>query len=415
MANNADLLFEVTDVYYANRYPTVQPPTMEDGSAAPVVLVNQGGTWSSKTISILQCLFTEGLENPGEFITVAGQDIPNLKVGALRDMQRIIANSPKAQRYIKSYNKSERIYTLTNGTVIEFNSYDSWQDAKSGKRDRLFVNEINFPGAKAIYRELAMRTAKKIYLDYNPNEEFWIHTDLLGEPGVQLIRSDHRHNTFLTDAQHNRIETIPDKELWKVYARGMTGKLEGLIFRNWDVVPEIPEGAKLIGTGMDFGFTNDPSTLIDVYIQSGELWLDERLYEYGLTNVPIEGVEVQPRNISGILYELGFTGGNHIVADSAEPKSIYELQMAGWAVIPAKKGPDSVRTGIDVLKRYKMHITRRSANLKKELSSYKWKVDRNGKTLNEPVDFNNHLLDPLRYVALDALGGDVAPGKYSVW
>lgn len=413
----AEVLFEVTDVYWANKYPTVVPPKMEDGSSSPLVLINQGGTWSSKTISILQCLFTEGLENPGEFITVAGQDIPNLKVGALRDAQRIISSSEQLQQYIRSYNKSERIYTLTNGTVIEFNSYDSWQDAKSGKRDRLFINEINFPGAEAIYRELAMRTSKKIYLDYNPNEEFWVHTDLLKEPGIQLIRSDHRHNTFLTQAQHARIEAIKEKdlELWKVYARGMTGKLEGLVFRNWDIVPEIPEGATLLGTGLDFGYTNDPSTLIDVYTHCGELWLDERLYEYGLTNAPIAGSEIQQPNISDNLTELGYNGNSDIVADSAEPKSITELALAGWYVRPAKKGPDSVRTGIDVLKRYKMHITRRSANLRKELSSYKWKVDRNGKTLNEPVDFNNHLIDPLRYVALDKLAGDIGSADYVVW
>lgn len=399
---NDNRLFEVTDVYTANL-----------NSTCPIN-VNQGGTYSTKTYSIIQVLFTEGLQNPKEVITVVGQDIPNLKVGALRDAQNIVDSSRKLQSLIKSYNKSERIYRLYNDTVIEFMSYDDWQDAKSGKRDRLFINEVNGV-PKRIYDELALRTAKKIYLDYNPNEEFWVHTELIGKPGVKFIRSDHRHNTFLTQVQHNKIEAIDDPELWKVYARGYTGKLEGVIFRNYNIVPKIPEGAKHIGTGLDFGFTNDVTAAVDVFMVDGELWLDELLYEQGLTNVPILGAEVQAPNISDRFKQLGLSGKKEIIGDSAEQKSVRELSLAGWNIQGAIKGPESIRTSIDILRRYKLNVTQRSYNLKKELNAYKWRQDKKtGKTLNEPVDFMNHLIDGLRYVALARLGSNVRTGKYVI-
>ena len=363
------------------------------------IVINQGGTSSGKTYSILQNLFLHAIEDHNQVITVVGQDIPNLKVGALRDAQTIVENSEILQSFISDYNKSDRIYYFVNGSIMEFKSYDDAQDAKSGKRDYLFVNEANGI-TKDIFDELYIRTKRKTYLDYNPNTEFWVHYELIGKPNVELIISDHRHNPFLDDKIHEKIEAIDDHELWKVYARGLTGKLEGVIFRDYNVISNVSTDAKLIGYGLDFGFTNDPSALIAVYSQSGELVLDELIYEKGLLNV----------KISDRMRELSVSG--RVIADSAEPKSIAELQGYGWNVEPASKGKDSIKQSINILKRYKLNVTQRSHNLKNELNNYKWKQNRDGKLENEPVDFLNHSIDAVRYVCLNVLN-NVTEGKYS--
>jgi phage terminase large subunit len=382
-----DKIFDTTDVFQANRDANLD------------IVVNQGGTSSGKTYAIMQNLFLHAIEEPNQVITTVGQDIPNLKVGALRDAENIVDSSKLLQQYISSYNKTDRIFHFFNGSVLEFKSYDDWQDAKSGKRDYLFMNEANgIP--KPIWDELYFRTKKKSYLDYNPNTEFWVHSDLIGKDNVQLIISDHRHNTFLDQKIHDKIEAIEDPELWKVYARGLTGKLEGVIFRDYNVISNVSLDAKLIGYGLDFGYTNDPTALIAMYNQNGELVLDELIYEKRLLNV----------DISNRLRELNI--GGTIIADSAEPKSIAELQSYGWMVEPAKKGQDSIRQSINTLKRYKINVTQSSHNLKKELNNFKWKQNKDGKLENVPVDFLNHAIDATRYVCLNLLD-NVSQGKYS--
>lgn len=370
------------------------PLFLENYKSKSPIIVNQGGTSSGKTYAILQVLFCKAAEKKA-VITIAGQDIPNLKAGALRDAETIYHSSDYVKQLISSYNKTDRIFNFKNGSLMEFKSYDNAQDAKSGKRDFLFVNEANGIDWK-VYTELALRTRKQVFVDYNPNAAFWVHDNLIGKIGVELIISDHRHNPFLDQQTRDKIEALKDidNELWKVYGRGLTGKIQGLVLSNWILCDEIPEGAQLIAGGLDFGFTNDQTGFLQVYKQNGELWLDEIIYQTGLTN----------KDISDELKVKGINQMQTIVADSAEPKSIEELTRLGWRVEGAKKGPDSINNSIDILKRYKLNITRRSINLRDELMKYKWKEDKkSGKTLNEPIDGFNHLIDPLRYVALNKL------------
>jgi phage terminase large subunit len=380
-------MFKTTDVFLSNRNATTD------------IVINQGGTSSGKTFSIIQNLFLHAIEESNQVITIVGQDIPNLKVGALRDAHNIIEQTPELNNFIIDFNKSDRVFTFINGSIIEFKSYDNPQDSKSGKRDYLFINEANGID-KAVWDELYFRTRKKSYLDYNPNVTFWVHKELIGKSNVTLIISDHRHNTFLDDKSHSKIEGIEDYELWKVYARGLTGKLEGVIFREYNIIDKVPEDAKLVGYGLDFGFTNDPSTLIAVYKYSGELILEELIYEVGMLN----------KDISDRMFQLGIKG--RIVADSSEPKSIKELQSYGWQVEGANKGNDSVRQGINSLKRYKLNVTKNSFNLKTELNNYKWKQGKTGELQNEPIDIYNHCIDASRYVALNILD-NFASGKYN--
>lgn len=367
---------------------------LENYNSLANIIVNQGGSSSGKTYAIMQVLYCKACETGKQVITVVGQDIPNLKSGVLRDALKIYNSSRALKGLVKSYNKTDRIFEFHNGSLIEFKSYGNAQDAKSGKRAYLFVNEADGISWE-IYLELALRTKNQVYIDFNPTCAFWVHDNLLGKEGVQLIISDHRHNPFLSEKMRHTIESLKDTDIerWKVYARGLTGKINGLILSNWHICPAIPADAKLIAAGLDFGFTNDETGCLLVYKQNGELWIDEVIYETGLTNP----------DISKKLAKAGVSRRIEIIADSAEPKSIEELRRLGWYVTGAKKGADSIINSIDILKRYRINITRTSVNLRNELGRYKWKTDSSGRSLNIPIDKWNHLVDPLRYVALNKL------------
>lgn len=355
------------------------------------VVVNQGGTSSGKTYSIMQVLFYLAMTDIGSIITVVGQDIPNLKVGAYRDAKTILGGSERLQAAFPVINEGERIIKCINGSIVEFKSYADAQDAKSGKRDYLFINEANGIPYE-IYWQLAIRTRKKIFIDYNPSARFWVHDELIGREGVELLISDHRTNDTLTDEEHARIEGITDPELHKVYARGRTGKLEGVVLTDWDIVDGLPplEEWRRDWYGMDFGFTNDPTALEHVVEAHGELWIDELIYSTGLTN-PM---------IAERAKDDGLTHDNEIVADCAEPKSIHELNGMGLWVSPSPKGADSIVSGLDILKRYRLHFTRRSQGIIANARSYSWAKDRDGNRTNKPEDRNNHGIDAIRYVAL---------------
>lgn len=356
-------------------------------------LVNQGGTSSGKTYTLMQLLIVLSTQMQRTVITVTGQDLPNLKVGAMRDLDNIIHGSRWLMDWF-THNKTDSTWRGKNGALIEFKSYQDAQDAKNGKRDYLFVNEANGVSYE-VFWQLQIRTRKQVFIDYNPTSRFWVHDKIIGREDCKLIISDHRNNRFLTDDEHRKIEEIDDRELWIVYARGLTGKITGLIFQRWDVVEKMPplEECKMQGWGMDFGFTNDPTALVELRLAHGELWVDLMIYATGLTNP----------EIAAECKRQGLSRHNQIVADCAEPKSIRELINLGLNVVPSQKGKDSVTNGIDILRRYPIHITRRSYGLITEFKSYKWKVTRQGETTNEPIDAFNHAIDALRYIALARL------------
>lgn len=357
-------------------------------------VVNQGGTSSGKTYSIMQVLFFLSMQEGSLVTTVVGQDVPNLKKGAYRDAKRILEASPILQGWFPYINEGERVIRCVNGSIVEFSSFKDAQDAKSGKRDYLFINEANGIPYE-VYWQLAIRTRRRVFIDYNPTARFWCHDEVIGRDGVKLIVSDHRKNYMLTEEEHRRIEGIEDPELWKVYARGLTGKIEGLVLTNWDVCDTLPprEEWKMSCRGLDFGFSNDPSALEHVVQAHGDLYIDEEIYSTGLTNPEIaRRAETE-----------GVTKEDQIIADCAEPKSIAELRSHGLWVTPSPKGNDSIVYGLDILKRYRIHVTRRSIGLLGNLRSYKWDKDRDGNMTSKPEDRNNHGIDAIRYVGLAKL------------
>lgn len=375
-------LFEMSDLFMANKETEER------------TVVNQGGTSSGKTYSIMQLLFEMAMNEPDLVVTIVGQDIPNLKKGAYRDAKTILNQSPILQVWFPYINESERVIRCINGSVLEFTSFKDEQDAKSGKRDVLFINECDGI-AYGIYWQLDMRTRRKVFLDYNPSARFWVHDNVIGRKNVKLIISDHRCNPFLSKEEHEKIEKIEDYELWKVYARGKTGKLKGLIFPEFRIVDRMPEVLECKGNwyGLDFGYTNDPTALENMRLAHGELWVDELLFEAGYDN-PM---------IARVMKTNGIMRRDVVIADCAEPKSISEINSFGFNVRPSSKGPDSIKNGIQILQRYKINVTRRSTGIIQEMKRYKWKVDKNGVMLNVPIEVWNHGIDAIRYVSLKTL------------
>lgn len=373
----------------ANGMPFVVVPIFEwNWKSDKPIVVNQGGTSSGKTYSILQVLFCKAAEKTNRIITVVGQDIPNLKKGAMRDFVRILDSAPFFRSFIKSYNSTDRIYTFNNGSIIEFTSYENEQDAKSGKRDYSFFNEANGI-SKEIFYQVQARTIEQTFLDYNPTMPFWVHLELIGKSNVDFFISNFTHNPFLHPNIKKTILSwkITDPERWLVYGRGKTGKVEGVIFKNVNWIDAMPTNLKRFSYGMDFGFS-DPTVLIKCGVSDGELFAERWIYKPEMTTDDIDKE----------LKRLGVSKKDFILADNANPKTIRELQNLGWMIIGAEKGADSIRFGISQIKKFQKLNIVHCEYWKLEQISYIWGKDpKTGLSTGEPIDKHNHLWDSLRY------------------
>ena len=356
-------------------------------------VLNQGGTRSSKTYSILQVLILKALEASEPIvISVVRKTLPALKKSVLRDFINILESMGL---YDPAYhNKSDNTYEL-NGSLIEFFSIDNAIKYRGSKRDILFINEANELTFEDVF-QLQVRTGNQIFLDFNPSDnQSWLYDLVDGRKDeVDFIKSTYLDNTFLEQSIIDEIEKLKDtdEDYWRIYGLGERGSLKDLVYSVKEV-ESIPEDCTLIGLGLDWGYAQDPSALVAVWKKNEEIYFDELLYERGLTNL----------DLLEKLKQIGVDKRIDIVADSAEPKSIEEFRRSGYAIKPAIKGPDSIRNGIDILKRHKLHVTKDSYNLVVEFSRYKWKKDSGGNMLNQPVDVFNHGMDALRYVALNLL------------
>jgi len=366
------------------------------------VIVNKGGTRSSKTYSILQLLyFIADRSSQPLVISVVSETMPHLKKGCIRDFQNILMTDGLWSD--KAWNATDKIYRI-NRSFIEFFSADQPGKVHGPARDILFINEcINI--SFETYRQLAIRTRRTIFLDFNPSHEFWVDEYILPREEAVLIRSTYRDNDFLTDAQIGEIESNKeDAEWWKTYGLGETGSREGLVIQNWDIVESMPASWSKRWIGIDFGFTNDPTAIVDVRLSEGELWIHELLYAKRYDNLMI----------AAFLDKAGIPRDTPVIADSAEPKSIREIRSRGWKIIGAEKGKDSIGLGISLLNRYRKHITSASADIIREYRNYRWETDDSGKPTNRPVDKYNHTIDAQRYVVFTELYEKKSPLDYSI-
>ena len=348
------------------------------------VIVNKGGTRSGKTWSLLQLCYTIAELWQGVVISVVGETIPFLKRGAIRDfrtMMGVVWDS-------NNWNASDKVYTLPNGSQIEFFSADNESKVHGSARDVLFINECYFIPYE-IYRQLAVRTRKRIMLDYNPRSRFWVDEYLIGKDNVALIHSTYKDNPHLTPMQVAQIESNQsDSNWWRVYGLGETGSVEGLVYTNWQISQTYPADYKREFICIDFGFTNDPTAILRVRLSGGELWVDEIAYRTGMLN----------QDIVKELRNAGIGRGAQIVCDSAEQKSIAEINnLGGFRAVPVAKGRGSIVSGISAVQAYKLNVTQRSLGTIDELRNYSWRRDINGSYINEPIDRYNHSLDALRY------------------
>jgi len=368
------------------------------------VIVHRGGSSSSKTYSILQYWLGKLYSENQILISVVRATTPALKKSILRDWTKILSTYELWESF--HYNKTDQTFThLRTGSQIEFFALDDEQKARGPRRDYLQVNEANEIRWEG-FRQLQMRTSKQTIIDFNPSSaDTWIKSKIeeeraASEGDVEVIISNYKSNSFLSPIQVKEIESqIPrydgsgnliagDEQFWKVFGLGEYGQVQGQIYTNWATCAKIPEHANLIGYGLDFGYTNDPTAIVSVHKADGELWIKELVYETRLTN----------QDISARMKELGMSSREWLIADSAEPKSIDEIKRQGWPMIKgAQKG------GIDVLRRWKLNITADSKNLLKEIKLYRWAEDKEGVTLNKPVPGNDHAMDAMRYVALNLI------------
>ena len=359
----------------------------------------QGGTRSSKTYSLCQLFIVKCLEETGKVFTICRKTLPALKGTAYRDVLNILK---ELDLYLEeNHNKSDLSYKL-NGNIIEFISVDQPQKIRGRKRNYLWLNEAN-EFSYEDWQQLILRTTDKIYLDYNPSDPYsWIYEKVHTRDDCTFLQSTYQANPFLdadTIAEIERLKEL-DPDYWRVYGLGEIGTIQTMIFRNFNLVDNMQ--GKLIGYGLDFGFTNSPTALVEVRQQDDQLYIKELLYQKRLTNT----------DLANKLKELGISRQAEIIGDSAEPKSIEEIYRQGFNIKPAKKGA-GIHLGLDIMRRYKLHITKDSVNAIKEFRGYKWATDKNGDVLNTPVKVNDHLVDACRYLCLNKLSINHS-GKYYI-
>jgi len=368
------------------------------------IKIIQGGTSAGKTFGILPILIHKACATAGLEISVVAESHPHLRRGALKDFLKIMKST---NRYVdQRFNKSRSQYTFSNGSFIEFFSADDSSKLRGARRDMLYINECNSITFDS-YNELSIRTKKEVYLDYNPANEFWVHTELKEDPDADFIILTYKDNEGLDEGivqqiEKNRLKGQTSaywRNWWTVYGEGKVGQLQGAIFTNYKQIDTIPDEARLIGIGLDFGYSADPTAIIAVYKYNDQRILDEMTYQTGLLNSDI--AKILPKDVP-------------VYADSAEPKSIADIQRYGITIKGVTKGKDSINYGIDVMQRQSYLVTSQSTNLIKELRSYCWDKDKGGKMLNKPIDNFNHSLDAVRYHEMETIGLNKNFGEYSI-
>jgi len=348
------------------------------------IVALQGGARSTKTYSICQFFINKFRKTTGEKLTIFRKTLPAVKDTVLEDFESILCDEELYNR--KDFNKTTSDYRL-NGNLIQFRSVDDPHKKRGAKRNYLWLNEANEFNHED-FKQLAMRTTGRIFLDYNPSDEFhWIYDHVLTRDDCQFIKSTYLDNPFLEKEIVNEIERlkITDENSWMIYGLGEKGSSKAKIYNNYEIIKELPE-CEFYKIGIDFGF-NNPTAVIRVGIKDQDVYLDELLYKRKLTN---------PQLIEKLEGLVDFN--DELLADSAEPARIEDMRIAGYNVNKAYKGKGSVIGGIDALKSKKIYITENSLNIIKEIKNYKFREDlKTGEIYDEPVKFNDHAMDAMRY------------------
>ncbi len=361
----------------------------------------QGSSRSAKTYNTVIWIVCQCLAVPKTTVSICRATLPSLKGSVLRDFIEILQRIGEYND--KCYNKSDLIYTFPNGSWVEFFSCDNETKLRGRKRKILFVNEAN--ELKYLeWQQLQLRTTQFSIIDYNPSfsDEHWI-CEVNKDPRTYHFISTYKDNPFLEQKVIDEIESLKRKNfsLWQIYGLGLQAQVEGLVFRNVDVVERIPETGyrRRRFLGVDFGYTNDPTAIVDVVIEeeTKTLYIDELCYRTSMLT-------------SDIVAELKPQGAVKIISESADPRLVQEIYRAGINIHPVVKYQGSVEAGLTKMQEYKIVITKHSTNVIKEFRNYTYSQDKEGKWLNTPIDVWNHAIDAIRYVVMsEILGGQRKP------
>jgi phage terminase large subunit len=363
----------------------------------------QGGSSAGKTFGIIPIEIDYAIKNPQTETSIVAESIPHLKRGAIKDFKKIMKET---NRWIDtSWNASDFKYTFSNESFIEFFSADNSSKLRGARRDRLYINECNNIDFNS-YTELAMRTKQSIFLDWNPSSEFWFHTDLMDDEDVEFIILNYLDNEaapqsavdFILKAKRKAATSSYWANWYNVYGLGEIGSLEGLVFSNWKTIDTIPDEARLLGYGLDFGYSVDPTAIVAVYQYNEEIILDEICYRNGMLNSDI--AKIIPDEVM-------------VYADSAEPKSIDDIRRYGKKIKGVTKGKDSINYGIQIMQGFNFLVTNRSTNLIKELRGYIWDKDKRGNLTGAPSGID-HSIDSVRYFMMEHFGMKRNYGNYDV-
>lgn len=381
----------------------------------PRYISSCGGTRSGKTYSILQTFILAIVEEvnlgkPATVNSVVSESMPHLQRGAIRDFKSIMETEGLWEE--SRWNETQHTYTWQNGSILEYFSVDNAGKVHGSARDRLMVNESqNIP--YEIARQLFVRTRRLIVCDYNPTHSFWLNEIIEARQNCITIHSTYLDNEFLTPEQVAEIEdNKSDANWWKVYGKGEVGTLDGLIyeFTLCDSLPEKTEMDHLVEIqGLDFGFTNDPTARVQVVADPRKkiAWVRQRCYR----------THMQNKHIIEDLQEDGVSNRIEIYADCAEPKSIADIQDAGFNVVPCDKDApvksDKLKFQLQWMQGWQWHVTKDSIDLIRELRNYVWAKDKDGNPLNEPIGKFNHCLDAMRYAVWTRFGQKAGYGQYS--
>ena len=365
------------------------------------IVIEQGGTRSGKTYNIiLWIIFEYCTRNNDKVITICRKSFPSLRATVLRDFMSILqANKLYSERF---HNKSNSEYYLF-GNLVEFISLDQPQKIRGRKRDLLFINEGNELFFED-WQQLVFRTQERIVLDFNPSDEYhWIYDKVIPREDCDFFKTTYLDNPFVEDSIIKEIERLrdTDEQYWQIYGLGERAASRSTIFK-YTEVNIIPQEAELVAYGMDFGYTNDPTTFVSVYTQGLNLYIKEHLYKTQMTTQDIN-----------LFLKAEELLGKPIYADNAEPRLISELRKMGHNIAPSIKGRDSVNAGIDLLKRYKINVLSSSTNAISEFRNYKWKEDKAGMLINTPEDKHNHIIDSCRYATYSILSSPNF-GRYTI-
>lgn len=354
-----------------------------------------GGASASKTISILLILIDKCQSAANDdkqlLVSIVSESLPHLKRGAMRDFINIM----EGHGYFKEsqWNRSDYIYNFSPKVKMEFFGVDTPAKVRGPRRDILFMNEANNCPYES-YDQLALRTRQEIWLDWNPTNEFWFYTEVLPnrEKDLEFITLTYLDNEALGQGEIDDLESHRhNKNWWTVYGLGQLGDVEGKIYADWQIIDEIPHEARLERYGLDFGYANDPAALVAIYYYNGGYIVDELLHRTGMQNRTIADYVNNSASPNAL-----------IIADSAEPKSIAELQEYGLNVIGSQKGPGSVNQGIQWVQSQRMSMTKRSTNVINSYRNYMWKTDRDGNVIDKPDHYKSDAMDAIRY-AMESL------------